>query len=51
MVAAVMAVIAAERPGIWKITEQSLIEVVLAASQPRMVAASDPYASAVHTDS
>ena len=41
-VAAVIAVIAAERPGIWKIAEPSLIRRVACASQPRMVAASDP---------
>jgi hypothetical protein len=41
-VAAVMAVIAAERPGIWKIAEPSRIVLVACASQPRMVAASDP---------
>ena len=41
-VAAVIAVIAAERPGIWKIAEPSRILEVAWASQPRIVAASDP---------
>ena len=41
-VAAVIAVIAAERPGIWKIAEPSRIVDVCRASQPRIVAASDP---------
>ena len=41
-VAAVIAVIAAERPGIWKIAEPSLIVSVACASQPRIVAASEP---------
>ena len=50
-VAAVIAVIAAERPGIWKIAEPSRIFDVAWASQPRIVAASEPYASAVHTES
>ena len=39
-VAAVIAVIAAVRPGIWKIAEPSLIVVVWPAIQPRIVAAS-----------
>ncbi len=42
MVAAVIAVIAAERPGIWKMAEPSLIWLVPAASQARTVAASEP---------
>ena len=41
-VAAVIAVMAAERPGIWKIAEPSRIFVVACESQPRMVAASEP---------
>jgi hypothetical protein len=41
-VAAVIAVIAGERPGIWKIAEPSLIVSVAPASQPRIVAASEP---------
>ncbi len=40
--AAVIAVIAAERPGIWKIAEPSLIVDVAWATQARIVAASDP---------
>ena len=50
-VAAVIAVMAAVRPGIWKIAEPSLIFSVPAESQARTVAASDPYASAAHTES
>jgi hypothetical protein len=50
-VAAVIAVIAGERAGIWKIAEPILIFVVSPAIQPRIVAASDPYASAVQTES
>ena len=42
IVAAVMAVIAAERPGIWKIAEPSLMREVACASQARIVAASEP---------
>jgi hypothetical protein len=42
IVAAVIAVIAALRPGIWKIPEPSLIVVVWPASQERIVAASEP---------
>ena len=42
IVAAVIAVIAGERPGIWKIPEPSRIFVVCPASQPRTVAASEP---------
>jgi hypothetical protein len=41
-VAAVMAVIAGERPGIWKIADPIRIRDVCPAIQPRMVAASDP---------
>jgi hypothetical protein len=41
-VAAVIAVMAGERPGIWKIAEPSLIVSVACASQPRIVAASEP---------
>ncbi len=49
IVAAVIAVIAALRAGIWKIAEPSLIVLVPAASQASTVAASEPYASAAHT--
>jgi hypothetical protein len=41
-VAAVIAVMAAERAGIWKIAAPSLMEEVDAASQASTVAASDP---------
>ena len=41
-VAAVMAVIAGERAGIWKIAEPILIRSVWAAIQASTVAASDP---------
>ncbi len=41
-VAAVIAVMAGERPGIWKIAEPSRMRSVACASQPRMVAASEP---------
>ena len=41
-VAAVMAVIAGVRPGIWKIAEPSLMVSVCAASQARTVAVSEP---------
>ena len=51
IVAAVIAVIAGVRPGIWKIAEPSLIVVVRPASQPSTVAASEPYASAAQTES
>ena len=51
IVAAVIAVIAALRPGIWKMAEPSLILEVWPASQASTVAASDPYASAVQTES
>ena len=51
IVAAVIAVIAAERAGIWKIAEPSLIVLVPAASQASTVAASEPYASAAQTES
>jgi hypothetical protein len=37
-----MAVIAGERAGIWKIAEPILIRSVCPASQPRIVAASEP---------
>ena len=50
-VAAVMAVIAGERPGIWKIDEPILMRSVCAASQASTVAASEPYASAAQTES
>src|SRR5213593_690080 len=50
-VAAVIAVIAGERPGIWKIAEPILILSVFAASHARTVAASEPYASAAQTES
>ena len=42
MVAAVMAVMAALRPGIWKIAEPSLTRSVRPAIHARMVAASEP---------
>ena len=42
MVAAVIAVMAAERPGIWKIADPSLTCSVRPASQARIVAASEP---------
>ena len=42
---------AGERPGIWKIAEPSLIFSVCPASHASTVAASDPYASADHTES
>jgi hypothetical protein len=41
-VAAVIAVIAGDRAGIWKIAEPSLMRSVLAASQASTVAVSDP---------
>ena len=41
-VAAVIAVIAGERPGIWKIAEPRRIVDVWPASQPSTVAASEP---------
>jgi hypothetical protein len=44
-----MAVIAADRAGIWKMAEPSRIRLVWPASQPRIVAASEPYASAAQT--
>ena len=50
-VAAVIAVIAAERPGICRIAEPSLMRSVLPASHARIVTASEPYASAVQTES
>ena len=42
IVAAVIAVIAAERPGIWKIPEPRRIVEVCPASQPSTVAVSEP---------
>ena len=45
------AAILARAPGIGKIAEPSRIREVACASQPRMVAASEPYASAVDTES
>ena len=51
MVAAVIAVIAALRAGIWKIPEPSLMVLVWAASHARIVAESEPYASAVQIES
>jgi hypothetical protein len=50
-VAAVIAVMAGERAGIWKIAAPSLIRDVCAASQASTVAASEPYASAAQTES
>jgi hypothetical protein len=50
-VAAVIAVIAGERPGIWRIADPSLMRSVCAAIQARIVTASEPYASAVQTES
>ena len=50
-VAAVIAVIAGVRPGIWKIADPSLIVSVCAASQASTVAVSLPYASAAQTES
>ena len=49
-VAAVIAVIAGVRPGIWKIAEPILIRSVWAASHASTVAVSEPYASAAHTE-
>jgi hypothetical protein len=51
IVAAVIAVIAGLRAGIWKIAEPSLIVLVPAASHASTVAASDPYASATQAES
>ena len=51
IVAAVIAVIAAERPGIWKMPDPRRILSVWPASQPSTVAVSEPYASAAHTES
>ena len=42
IVAAVIAVSAGVRPGIWKIADPSLIRLVPAASQASTVAASEP---------
>jgi hypothetical protein len=50
-VAAVIAVIAGVRAGIWKIPDPSLIRLVCDASQARIVAVSEPYASAAQTES
>jgi hypothetical protein len=50
-VAAVIAVIAGERPGIWKMAEPILMRDVCAASHASTVAASEPYASAAQTES
>ncbi len=50
-VAAVIAVIAGVRAGIWKIAEPSFARSVLAASHASTVAASEPYASAAQIDS
>ena len=49
-VAAVIAVIAGVRPGIWKIAEPILIVFVFAASQASTVAVSEPYASAAQSE-
>ncbi len=51
IVAAVIAVMAALRAGIWKMPAPSLMRLVPAASQASTVAASEPYASAVQTES
>ena len=51
IVTAVIAVIAGERAGIWKIPDPSLIFSVCPASQARTVAASEPYASAAQAES
>jgi hypothetical protein len=51
IVAAVIAVIAGLRAGIWKIAEPRRIVLVSPASQPSTVAASEPYASAAQTES
>ena len=50
-VAAVIAVIAGVRPGIWKIAEPMRMRSVLAASHASTVAVSEPYASAAQTES
>jgi hypothetical protein len=50
-VTAVIAVIAGDRPGIWRIAAPSLMRSVWAANQASGVAASEPYASAVQTES
>ncbi len=42
IVAAVIAVIAAERPGIWKMPDPRRILLVCPASQPSTVAVSEP---------
>ena len=51
IVAAVMAVMAGVRPGIWKMAEPSLSFSVCAPSHVSTVAVSDPYASAAQTES
>ncbi len=51
IVAAVIAVIAGERPGIWKIPAPRRIFEVCPASHASTVAVSEPYASAAHTES
>ncbi len=51
IVAAVIAVIAAERAGIWKIPAPRRILLVCPASQASTVAVSEPYASAAQTES
>jgi hypothetical protein len=50
-VAAVIAVIAGERAGIWNIPAPSLIRSVCPASQASTVAVSEPYASAPQAES
>ena len=51
IVAAVIAVIVGVRAGIWQIADPSLIVLVCPASQASTEGASDPYASAAHTES
>jgi hypothetical protein len=51
MVIAVMAVLAGERPGSCMIAVPSLILLVCAPIQARGLTASEPQASAVHTES
>jgi hypothetical protein len=50
-VAAVIAVIAGLRPGIWKMPAPNPIVEVWAASQPSTLAASEPNASATQAES
>ena len=50
-VAAVMAVLAGVRAGIWRIAEPILIVDVVAASHARTETASVPHASAAHAES